>query len=102
MIRPARDEPGSGKLECAAAVFGLVPPWAEMKLSRQTYNALSETLAAKPSFRSAWKRQQFCIVPVEAFFESCYDAGGKPVRWRIGHKSGQPLGVAGLWEWHRP
>jgi putative SOS response-associated peptidase YedK len=38
-----------------AAMFGLVPPWAsDAKLSRHTYNARSETVASKPSYRGAW------------------------------------------------
>lgn len=46
----------SGELEIAPAMFGMVPHWAEHKLARQTYNARAETVASKPSFRSAWKR----------------------------------------------
>jgi putative SOS response-associated peptidase YedK len=55
-------------------------------------------VATKPSFRNAWKRNQFCIVPAENFFEPCYETG-KPVRWRISAAEGTPLGIAGIWEW---
>lgn len=79
-------------------MFGLVPPWADPKLARSTYNARTETVATKPSFRSAWKRQQFCAIPVDNFFEPSYESG-KPVRWQIEHADGKPLCVAGLWEW---
>jgi len=49
----------SGEMEVAAAMFGIVPHWADHKLARQTYNARAETVASKPSFRSAWKRKHF-------------------------------------------
>ena len=70
MLRPARD--AGGAIECVAAMFGMVPHWADTKLARQTYNARTETVATKPSFRHAWQRNQFCIIPAENFYEPCY------------------------------
>lgn len=96
ILRPRRDT--DGKLECVLACYGMVPHWAEMKLARQTYNARSETVAQKPTFRHAWARKQFCIIPAENFFEPNYESG-KAVRWRIEHAGGRPLGLAGIWEW---
>ena len=87
-----------GRLECAAACFGLVPHWADLKLARQTYNARSETVAEKPSFRNAWRKQQFCLIPLEAFFEPNYESG-RAERWKISPQDGQALAVAGIWEW---
>lgn len=86
-----------GAVEAVAAMFGMVPHWADPKLARQTYNARSETVASKPSFRNAWKHNQFCIVPADDFFEPCYETG-KPVRWRIAGADGEPLAIAGIWE----
>jgi putative SOS response-associated peptidase YedK len=41
-------------LEAVSGMFGLVPHWAtDTKIARQTYNARSETVAAKPSFRGS-------------------------------------------------
>ncbi|MDL2358472.1 MAG: SOS response-associated peptidase family protein [Pseudomonadota bacterium] len=88
----------AGQIECVPAMFGMVPHWADTKLARQTYNARTETVATKPSFRNAWKRNQFCIVPADNFYEPCYESG-KPVRWRIEHAGGQPLAIAAIWEW---
>lgn len=96
ILRESREV--AGQAESVAAVFGMVPHWADMKLSRQTYNARTETVATKPSFRNAWKRNQFCIVPAEKIFEPNYESG-KPVRWRIEHADQRPLSVAGIWEW---
>ena len=96
VVRIADD--GSGQLECVKACFGMVPHWAELTLARHTYNARSETVASKPSFRHAFAKRQWCIIPAESFFEPSYESG-KAVRWRIARDDGVPLGIAGLWEW---
>jgi putative SOS response-associated peptidase YedK len=96
ILREAHDI--AGQVEVVPAMFGMVPHWADPKLARQTYNARTETVATKPSFRNAWKRKQFCVVPAENFYEPCYESG-KPVRWRIASADGAPLGIAGIWEW---
>ncbi len=85
------------RIECVPACFGMVPAWADLKLAKHTYNARSETVAGKPTFRNAYKKRQFAIVPADAFYEPNYETG-KAVRWRIGHADGQPLGIAGIWE----
>ncbi|GAA5172313.1 SOS response-associated peptidase [Viridibacterium curvum] len=79
--------------------FGLMPHWAKPDLFRSTYNARSETVAEKPSYRSAWRQRQLCIIPAEHFCEPNYESG-KAVRWRIQRADGKPFGIAGLWE-HR-
>ncbi len=96
ILRESREV--AGAIEVIPAVFGMVPHWADMKLSRQTYNCRTETVATKPSFRNAWKKNQFCIIPAENFYEPNYESG-KPVRWRIAHADQRPLSIAGIWEW---
>jgi len=89
----------TGRVACGLARFGLIPAWAkDNKIARHTYNARSETVAEKPSFRDAWRRAQHCIIPVDAFFEPDWRSG-KAVPTRIRAADGQPLGVAGLWSW---
>lgn len=84
--------------EWVPACFGLIPTRAkDAKIARSTYNARSETVAEKPSFRSAWKHGQLCIIPADAIYEPCYETG-KAVRWRIERGNGKPMGIAGLWE----
>ncbi|HYC41744.1 MAG TPA: SOS response-associated peptidase family protein [Noviherbaspirillum sp.] len=97
MIRLPRADAVHGDRACALGTFGMVPHWAEPKLARQTYNARSETVAAKPSFRNAWKRRQFCVIPVSSFYEPSYETG-KAERWEIADADSEPLGIAGLWE----
>ena len=98
ILRGSHEAPS--ELEIAPAMFGMVPHWAEHKLARQTYNARTETVAIKPSFRNAWKRKQLCIIPATNFFEPNYETG-KPVRWRIERADGGPVAIAGIWE-YRP
>jgi putative SOS response-associated peptidase YedK len=89
--------------EAIKACFGLIPHWAkDSKLSRSTYNARSETVAEKPSFRQAWRRSQFCLVPMQAFYEPNYESGAA-IRWRIAREDQQPFAVAGIWDrWLAP
>jgi putative SOS response-associated peptidase YedK len=89
--------------EVIKACFGLIPHWAkDSKFSRNTYNARSETVAEKPSFRHAWRRSQFCLVPMQAFYEPNYESGAA-IRWRIERADQQPFAVAGLWDrWLAP
>ena len=89
--------------ESLSGLFGLVPHWsADTTLTRHTFNARSETVAEKPSFRDAWKRGQHCIIPAEAFFEPDWRTG-KAVPTRLVRANGEPMGIAGLWSaWKAP
>lgn len=98
LIRLPRADAAKGDRACALGMFGMVPHWAETKLARQTYNARTETIADKPSFRNAWKRRQFCVIPADAIYEPSYETG-KAVRWEIAAANGSPLGIAGIWEY---
>lgn len=89
--------------EALHGLFGLVPHWSpDTKITRYTYNARSETVASKPSFREAWKKAMHCIIPAEAIFEPDWRSG-KPIPTRISRADGQPMGIAGLWStWKSP
>lgn len=103
----ARDEESidDGDQECEALLgqFGLLPFWAKDRtLGRQTYNSRSETAATKPSFRSAWKNGQFCVIPAAAIFEPDWRSG-KAVPTRITRTDEGVMAVAGLWDkWKSP
>lgn len=84
--------------ELMTGSFGLIPHWAnDAKIARNTFNARSETVAEKNSFRDPWKRAQHCIIPAEAFFEPDWRTK-KFVPTRIKRTDGKPCGIAGLWE----
>ncbi|WP_366522238.1 SOS response-associated peptidase family protein [Rhodoferax sp.] len=89
--------------EALIGLFGLVPHWSpDTMITRHTYNARSETVAVKPSFRDAWKRSQHCIIPAEAIYEPDWRSG-KGLPTRIARADGEPMGLAGLWSaWKSP
>lgn len=89
--------------EALLGSFGLVPHWAmDTKIARQTYNARTETVATKPSFRDAWKKAQHCIIPADAIFEPDWRFG-RAIPTRIARADSEPMGVAGLWSaWKAP
>ena len=88
-----------GKPRCELAQFGLVPHWATdtKKFGLKTYNARSETVHEKPSYRSAWKECRFGLAIMESFYEPNWETG-KAVRWRIKRSDGEPIAVASIWE----
>lgn len=89
--------------EALSGLFGLVPHWSvDTTITKATYNARSETVASKPSFREPWKHAQHCIIPAEAFYEPDWRSG-RPVPARISLADGEPMGIAGLWSrWKSP
>lgn len=91
------------KREALTGLFGLVPHWSpDTKITQYTYNARSETVASKPSFRDVWKNAQHCIIPAESFYEPDWRSG-RPVPTRIARADGEPMGMAGLWSaWKSP
>src|SRR5215470_17819731 len=49
--------------------WGLIPSWAkDAKIGYSLINARSDTVATKPSFRSAFKRRR-CLVVADGFYE---------------------------------
>lgn len=91
------------RVACGLAKFGLIPSWAkDSKISRHTYNARSETVREKPSFRQAWKQRRYAISILDNFYEPSY-VSGKAERWRIELESQDPFGIASLWDtWTDP
>jgi putative SOS response-associated peptidase YedK len=82
--------------------WGLIPSWAkEAAIGNKLINARGETVAEKPSFRSALKRRR-CLVLVDGWFE--WKQSTKPkTPYLFRRKDGHPLAFAGLWEeWTAP
>ncbi len=82
--------------------WGLIPSWAkDASIGSRMINARAETLAEKPSFRSAFKRRR-CLVLADSFYEWKKTGSGK-TPMRIMLRSGEPFAFAGIWEsWTNP
>jgi len=77
--------------------WGLIPSWAkDDSLASRLINARSETIAEKPSFRSAFRSRR-CLVPATGFYEWKSENKVKtPVLIEVAKR---PLfSMAGLWE----
>lgn len=93
----------TGRVACGLARFGLIPAWAkDSKIGRHTYNARSETVRQKPSYRMAWRQRRFGIALLDNFYEASY-VSGKAERWQIKLASREPFGIASIWDtWTDP
>jgi putative SOS response-associated peptidase YedK len=77
--------------------WGLLPPWTkELKSAPMLNNARAETVAEKPSFRTAFKKRR-CLIPVDGFYEWTQVGKAKqPYYFR--RPDEQPFAFAGLWD----
>lgn len=77
--------------------WGLIPSWSKDPSSGPPlFNARSETVAEKPSFRTALKRRR-CLIPADGFYE--WKKEGKlKLPFYIRRSDEQPFAFAGLWE----
>lgn len=88
----------SGETSAILAAFGLVPYWSkDTKIGRKTYNCRAETVGTKPSFKRSFRNAQFCLVPMQAFYEPNWETG-KAVRHRISVRDRQSFAAAAIWE----
>jgi putative SOS response-associated peptidase YedK len=82
--------------------WGLIPGWArDPAIGNKLANARGETVAEKPSFRSAFKRWR-CLIPASGFYEWKAVAGRKQPYY-IHPKDAPLFAFAGLTErWNGP
>lgn len=88
--------------EIALVHWGLIPFWAkDVRIAAKLINARSESVAAKPSFRAAF-RQRRCLIPVSGYYEWQLTPAGKQP-WCIAPATDTCFAVAGIWEhWTSP
>ena len=83
--------------------WGLIPSWAkDIKMGARLINARAETVAEKPSFRTAFKRRR-CLILADGFYEwKRSERGKQPYYFYVGDSEApeqrSPFGFAGLWE----
>ena len=95
-----QDTPGkAGDRVLAEHRWGLIPAWArDEAIGHRTFNARSETAAAKPAFRAAFRARR-CLVPLTGFYEWRRRGARREPHWF--HPLPESAGLwaaAGLWE----
>jgi len=87
----------SGQRELVLLRWGLVPSWAkDPSAGSRMINARGETVATKPSFRSAFRRRR-CLVIADGYYE-WKKLGRRKQPFYIRMVDERPFAVAGLWE----
>ena len=101
-VRHEADSEGGSGRHLRMLRWGLIPSWAkDRKIAYKTINARAETVAEKPSFRSAFRRRR-CLILADGFYEWRKEGDGKQP-YRIVMADRQPFAMAGLWEsWRDP
>lgn len=91
-----------GQRVVARLRWGLIPSWSkEAAVGQRMINARAETVAEKPSFRSAWKSRR-CVVPATGWYEWQAAGEGKQA-WLLRRADAAFTPFAGLWEsWQDP
>lgn len=85
------------------AKWGLVPGWAkEAAVGVRAFNARSETVTEKPTFRAAVKTRR-CAVPAEGYYEwlASESPKGKKRPFFVHPRDDSLIFFAGLYEWWR-
>jgi len=78
-----------GRIGTALMLWGLLPEWSRDPLAGpRPFNARSETVAEKASFRGPWRHRR-CLLPSDGFLEK-----GRLIRRR----DRAPFWLAGLWD----
>ena len=94
------DDGGELHREIHTARWGLLPGWAkDRKMSYKTFNARSETVTEKPTFRSAVRTRR-CAVPATAYYE-WFTEGKTKVPHAVRPKNDSGILFAGLYEWRK-
>ena len=94
--------------EIHVARWGLVPIWAkDLSVGVRAFNARSETVTEKPTFRSAVRARR-CAIPVDGYYEWLKPAAGekgpdgkaaKKRPFYVHRPDGGMIFFAGLYEW---
>lgn len=86
-----------GVREACTFKWGLIPFWAkDPAIGSRMINARAETVAEKPAYRNAFQHRR-AVVLADGFYEWRREGSGK-TPYFITTLSGEPFGLAGLWE----
>ena len=101
-IRPTNQSPivrleDDGQRHMRYMHWGLIPFWAkDGKFGHATFNARSESVAEKPTFREPFRKRRG-IMPWLSYVE-WREEEGKNIPYELSLRSGTPLALAGLWD----
>lgn len=92
---------GKHAREFALVRWGFIPSWAKKDYfdkmgTRPLINARGETVAEKPTFRSAFKRRR-CLVPADGFYEWRPEQGARQP-YLLQPAAGGLFAFGGVWE----
>lgn len=83
--------------EAVYLYWGLIPFWSKQtNINKGFFNARAETVAEKPSFRTAF-RQHRCLIPATGFYEWQVMESGKQA-YHIYRQDHGLFAFAGLWD----
>jgi putative SOS response-associated peptidase YedK len=98
---------GNGR-EMVQMRWGLIPGWWKpdpnnpKPYSFATFNARSEEVETKASFKGAWKAKRHCIIPASGFYEWTGEKKDRQPHY-FTRKDGKIVAFAGLWDrWRDP
>lgn len=99
-VLAVRAKPDGAGREIVPMQWWLIPSWSKkVEYKYPTFNAVSETVHEKPSFRTPFKKGRRCIIPADGFYE--WQAQGKAKQPYFIHKSDRSvIAMAGLWEYY--
>ncbi len=94
--------PSTNGFEVVRGQFGLSPKWASHPVDYSTYNARLESIESKKTFAPPFTHNQFCLVPMQAFFEPYYlDSAANKNHWqRIYRQNRAAFTIAGMFEYN--
>ncbi len=100
--RPVRGEDGQFVRALGTFRWGLVPSWArDASVGSRMINARAESIITRPAYRDALRSRR-CLIPADAFYEWQARPGQRSKQpWAIRLASGEPMALAGLWEFWR-
>ena len=85
--------------EVVVGAYSMIPktkiPLGTKRFS--TMNARAETIDQLRSYAKPWQEGMRCLVPMQDFFEPCYESG-KAERWRISLRNESDFAVAGIYK----
>jgi putative SOS response-associated peptidase YedK len=92
-----------GCVKCELGHFGLIPRWTDPEersaFAQRTYNARTETVEIRKSYRSPWKQRRFGLVLADCFYEPLYDVSGKRSKPTAIYRSDrEPTAIATIYE----